>query len=1153
MRRMVSWLAWVGCVSAVAMGCGNEAGTAPESGGQSEGVGSIAVAAGALPFSPLAAAPAAPAFTFSQMPLVLNTPWGGRTTGVSINPANASDVIAATESGGLFHTTNGGTTWTHIDGVTPSKFADVRFSPNTSGVVIASAQGDTLVQNHGGILRSTDGGVTWSKPSTGDPTCETNPSAFGIAYGSGDQDVFVGTSCGLAVSHDAGATWTHKNPGASVQAVVAHPGIIDVFSPDGNHRSTDGGNSWSAPPPTAPIPALRHRFMPNVATHALASSPSSSSVLFITIYDERGPKFGGKLYESDDAGATWTDINAPNAANGRPTFVKTRPALDGDPSHYDLYYGDTVDTFRTTCVNQAGQQCTQSFNMFDTSARPIASGPWNGMEGPGSGHTDNMDLDFPSGSNCPAYLAGDGGVLTPSGCGDSAHWAVTAGWQNGYNALQVFKVTGQTLTANSDYYFGTQDNSLYASTDSGATFNGFGNEGETLEIPRHLAAPTGAGEILVTDTFWVMFDGSNFDGTSPRGAKGWFPPPGGDGEGPLVIEPGVYFQWGGDTLYLTVNPLPWLPTSAPTWTAVPGAVIADDQRVGHLQWSGTTANPVLFQAVVRGDGSYGLDRIDGARIGMATVGAIDAGLTNLGIGASSPANNPMFAVDPANPNHVLAADLGAQAMKVTRDGGTTWVTDAALTSAVTGNGQFRFSGTLSGAFIPPGSNSPQPVTSVSALAIDPSNGNRIVVGTDEAGVFASVDGGNSWAGVPGSAVASSLSSVFFDERLNQVLLSSYGRALWKLTLPPPSVCLFAGQTFDLADRDNVTSDLDAGSHLEVGSSARLQGNGTVGGGAFIRSNGVVTGNLTLGGTLSTQGPFTIGGTLSQNASPAIPALATKTFPVGTGTRSISSNVTLAPGNFGNVTVQAGQTVTFNAGTYNFASLNVMTDDLLVINGAVTINVQGSFQLGDRSRTSAGAQLTVYSDATSIRLGTDLKFNGTLVAPAASIMIFSRTVLTGCVGGQNVSFDTDITQTAGGQALPFNNPAPATCTDGVQDGGETGVDCGGPNCAPCPSPNVTTVVKVTSDWGAGYCAELDVTNPATVPTTNWSVSLNLNGSTITQTWNGVFSGSSGAITVGPGFDWNRIIPPGQTNTSVGFCAARPAPAGTAWVKGDSGSF
>lgn len=34
---------------------------------------------------------------------------------------------------------------------------------------------------------------------------------------------------------------------------------------------------------------------------------------------------------------------------------------------------------------------------------------------------------------------------------------------------------------------------------------------------------------------------------------------------------------------------------------------------------------------------------------------------------------------------------------------------------------------------------------------------------------------------------------------------------------------------------------------------------------------------------------------------------------------------------------------------------------------------------------------------------------------------------------------------------ISSPPPATCNDGIQNQGETGVDCGGPNCAACPIP------------------------------------------------------------------------------------------------------
>jgi cellulase/cellobiase CelA1 len=97
--------------------------------------------------------------------------------------------------------------------------------------------------------------------------------------------------------------------------------------------------------------------------------------------------------------------------------------------------------------------------------------------------------------------------------------------------------------------------------------------------------------------------------------------------------------------------------------------------------------------------------------------------------------------------------------------------------------------------------------------------------------------------------------------------------------------------------------------------------------------------------------------------------------------------------------------------------------------------------------------------------------------------------------------------------------------------------------------------VTSNWPGGYCVTLEVTNGASIPTANWSVSLNTNAAAIYTSWNGNFSGSSGVIAVTPAFPWNQVIPASATNTSVGFCANRTVPgSGTLpIILGASGTF
>ncbi len=144
-------------------------------------------------------------------------------------------------------------------------------------------------------------------------------------------------------------------------------------------------------------------------------------------------------------------------------------------------------------------------------------------------------------------------------------------------------------------------------------------------------------------------------------------------------------------------------------------------------------------------------------------------------------------------------------------------------------------------------------------------------------------------------------------------------------------------------------------------------------------------------------------------------------------------------------------------------------------------------------------------------------------------------------------------------------APNSCANGVQDGTETAVDCSG-GCPRCPAGQacvtgsdclagicqagicqsapasglVGTALTFTADWGGGYCAVLNVNNSSASLATSYTVNLNTNASTIYTSWNGTFSGSTGAVTVTPAFSWNATLDPGETDGSIGFCANRTVP-------------
>jgi cytochrome c551/c552 len=84
--------------------------------------------------------------------------------------------------------------------------------------------------------------------------------------------------------------------------------------------------------------------------------------------------------------------------------------------------------------------------------------------------------------------------------------------------------------------------------------------------------------------------------------------------------------------------------------------------------------------------------------------------------------------------------------------------------------------------------------------------------------------------------------------------------------------------------------------------------------------------------------------------------------------------------------------------------------------------------------------------------------------------------------------------------------------------------------------VSATIAVQTDWGAGYCQVLTVTNNTTATVAAWSVVVNVGASTITQLWNGTFSPATGTVTISSEFSWQALAP-GASTAQTGFCANR----------------
>ncbi len=329
----------------------------------------------------------------------------GRMVAVSVSAADKQTALAASDSGGLFRTENGGDTWQHVDAFPPFRIVDVAFAeagaadPN---VVIATTIKDAQISpttNTGGIWRSTDLGTSWSHIQL-PASCPPPLNAHGIAF-SGTNSVFVAADCGLLASTNLGSTWNNIFPTA-VRSVVVQSStsstLIDVCQQGGGHRrSTDGGTTWS---PLHSGPTCE-------TAHALAVSPLENNILFATFAVSKGTG----LRESDDGGQTWIDLQA-TSNNERPVWVRTNCPTDQHATHFDLYFPGRL----VTCSNSAGGlRCPSN-----------AGESWLRVPQLTLNH-DLNGLAFEPGGDCPLLMVADYGVFRTGGTTPDA---CAIGWEH---------------------------------------------------------------------------------------------------------------------------------------------------------------------------------------------------------------------------------------------------------------------------------------------------------------------------------------------------------------------------------------------------------------------------------------------------------------------------------------------------------------------------------------------------------------------------------------------------------------------------------------------------------------------------------------------------------------------------------------------------
>ena len=358
----------------------------------------------------------------------------GRVNSIDLHPTNDQIIYAGTSSGGLWRTTNGGTSWANLTSFLPTlAVADLEIdytNPNVLYLLTGDAENpvpnNTTSHAHTGttslgVLKSTNGGTTWY------------PTGFSFEYPGWvrptkllmhptDPNIqFVASLGGIYRTTNGWNSYTlvYTQSVYDIEFKPGSPNTIYASRPNGILRSTSGGipGSWT------PIEDADFVLFANGHRIELAVSPDSADVVYALSGNNAG--YVG-VFQSTQSGAnnTWTiqDTSSNSLFGGQSRY---NMALAVDPTDYTQVFGGMIGFARSTNQGLAGS--------------------WTGHN---PGHPDVHDLVYRNGI---LYCAHDGGLW--KSLNNGVNWTEIS---KGISNTECYTVTGTPLNTNF-YIIGAQD------------------------------------------------------------------------------------------------------------------------------------------------------------------------------------------------------------------------------------------------------------------------------------------------------------------------------------------------------------------------------------------------------------------------------------------------------------------------------------------------------------------------------------------------------------------------------------------------------------------------------------------------------------------------------------------------------------------------
>lgn len=272
-----------------------------------------------------------------------------QTSALAIDPTNPLHLYIGTYNGGLFESTDGGTTQNPVAAFGTDYVTDIELDAGT--VATPTNPPNVYVSTAGwgvfaGVYDSTSGGYTWNAVSQGTRGIY-NVAVNEMLMGTDGILYLASGGSGIFKSPDQGHTWTQVGASlvgptggeAGANTLIEDPtanSTLYAGTADSVFKTIDGGATWNRSVSGMPT---------DPTVYGLTLDPQQTSVIYAAL------AFGGGVYKSVDSGASWASASSgiplgPAWSGGAGLSIY---AIAADAQHSGVVYAGTdLGVYKTT-------------------------------------------------------------------------------------------------------------------------------------------------------------------------------------------------------------------------------------------------------------------------------------------------------------------------------------------------------------------------------------------------------------------------------------------------------------------------------------------------------------------------------------------------------------------------------------------------------------------------------------------------------------------------------------------------------------------------------------------------------------------------------------------------------------------------------------